>query len=116
MRESATLTSTARPRAPPIMNAVLTIPEASPLSVGATSPMAASSSGLKVIPPPIPMTSMAGSTSTTKLPSAGARANQSRPMAKHESPATIGGFTPKRITSRSESAIEPAAMISVDGR
>ena len=54
VREAARLARTARPSAPPIMNAVLTIPEASPASVGATSPIAASSSGLKVMPPPSP--------------------------------------------------------------
>ena len=86
VREAARLASTARPSAPPIMNAVLTTPEASPDSSGATSLMAASSIGLKAIPAPKPSRIMAGSTSITKLPSTGARANSTRPTAASDSP------------------------------
>ncbi len=69
----------ARPSAPPIMNAVLTTPEASPDSLGSTSLMAASSTGLNAMPAPKPSRIMLGSTSTTKLPSTGARAKSSEP-------------------------------------
>ena len=67
-REAARLARTARPSAPPIMNAVLTTPEASPDSSGATSLMAASNIGLKAMPAPKPSTIMLGSTSTTNVP------------------------------------------------
>ena len=50
VRDVERLTRTARPSAPPIMNEVLTTPEASPDSCGSTSPIAASSTGLKAMP------------------------------------------------------------------
>ena len=73
------LASTASPSAPPIMNAVLTTPEASPDSSGATSLIAASSTGLNAMPAPIPSRIMLGSTSTRNEPSTGARAKSSSP-------------------------------------
>ena len=76
VRESETATSTARPSAPPIMNEVFTTPEASPDSCGSTSPIAASSTGLKAMPAPMPSRIIEGSTSMTKLPSTGARREQ----------------------------------------
>ena len=79
MRDAARLARTARPSAPPIMNAVLTMPEASPDSSGSTSLIAASSTGLNAMPAPKPSRIMLGRTSTTKLPSTGARAKSSEP-------------------------------------
>ncbi len=64
VREAATLARTARPSAPPIMNDVLTIPEARPDSCGSTSLIAASSTGLKAMPAPRPSSTMLGKMST----------------------------------------------------
>ena len=61
------------------MNEVLTIPEARPASLGSTSLIAARSTGLKAMPAPMPSRIMLGRTSTTKLPSTGARANHRSP-------------------------------------
>ena len=47
------------------MNAVLTMPDASPDSSGLTSLIAASSTGLKAMPAPKPSRIMLGRTSTT---------------------------------------------------
>ena len=116
MREAARLASTARPSAPPIMNEVLTTPDASPDSSGATSLMAASSIGLKAMPAPKPSRIMAGSTSTTKLPSTGARANSTRPTAASDSPVASGALKPKRMTSLAERPSENAPMIRLAGR
>ena len=63
LRDAARLASTARPSAPPIMNAVLTMPDASPDSSGLTSLIAASSTGLKAMPAPNPSRIMLGRTS-----------------------------------------------------
>ena len=86
VRDAAMLASTASPSAPPIMNAVLTMPEASPDSSGATSLIAASRTGLNAMPAPMPSRIMLGSTSTTKLPSTGARANSSKPDRREQEP------------------------------
>ena len=53
-REAARLARIASPSAPPIMNEVLTMPEARPESLGLTPLMAASRTGLKAIPAPNP--------------------------------------------------------------
>ena len=90
VREAARLASTARPSAPPIMKAVLTTPEASPASLGLTSLIAASSTGLKAIPAPRPSRIMLGRTSTTKVPSTGARAKSRSPTAASDSPVASG--------------------------
>jgi hypothetical protein len=107
------LTRTARPSAPPIMNEVLTTPEASPDSCGSTSPIAASSTGLNAMPAPIPSSTIAGSTSIMKLPPTGARENSARLTAAISSPAASGGRMPKRITSRFETRSEqyPITML-----
>ena len=68
------------------MNDVLTTPEARPDSSGATSLIAASSTGLNAMPAPKPSRIMLGSTSTTKLPSTGARANSSSPTRREQQP------------------------------
>ena len=81
VRAAATLASTARPSAPPIMNDVLTMPDASPDSSGLTSLIAASNSGFIAIPIPIPRMTMLGRTSTAKLASTGARAKSASPRA-----------------------------------
>jgi hypothetical protein len=47
------------------MNAVLTRPDASPDSLGATSLIAPSSKGLNAIPAPMPSSTMPGNTSAT---------------------------------------------------
>ena len=65
VRHAARLARTASPTAPPIMNAVFTIPEASPESSGLTSPIAAISTGLNAMPAPNPIRIVAGSTSIT---------------------------------------------------
>src|SRR5881275_2257832 len=59
----------ASPSAPPIMNDVLTMPDASPDSSGFTSPRAARSTGLNAMPAPNPSRIMLGRTSTMKFPS-----------------------------------------------
>jgi hypothetical protein len=63
LRASAMLASTASPSAPPIMNDVFATPEARPASLGATSLMAASSTGLSATATPTPSRIIAGSTS-----------------------------------------------------
>ena len=67
VRAAEGLASTARPRAPPIMNVVLTTPEPSPIR-GLHSLIAASSTGLNAIPAPRPSSSMPGSTSAGSAP------------------------------------------------
>src|SRR4029453_17886955 len=86
VREAARLARIAKPRAAPIMNDVLTTPDASPASLGSTSLIAASSTGLRAMPEPKPRRIMLGSTSTMKLPSTGARANSANPAAASSSP------------------------------
>ena len=90
MRAAARLARTARPSAPPIMNEVLTTPEARPDSLGATSLMAASSTGLKAMPRADSEQDHAGRTSTTKFPSTGARAKSTSPIAASSSPIASG--------------------------
>ena len=116
VRDAARLASTANPSAPPIMNAVLTTPEARPASSGATSLIAARSTGFIAMPTPRPSTIMLGSTSTTKVPSTGARAKSASPRATSSIPVTSGGLMPNRITSLAESPSESAPMITVAGR
>jgi hypothetical protein len=116
VRESARLAMTASPSAPPIMNDVLTTPDARPASRGSTSPIAASRIGLKPIPAPRPWSTMPGRMSTAKLASTGARAKSRIPTAMSERPARSGGLMPKRITSLSDSAKEAVPQITVDGR
>ena len=106
---AATLASTARPSAPPIMNEVLTTPEASPASSGSTSLIAASSTGLNAMPAPMPSRIMLGRTSTTKLPSTGARAKSSEPGGGERQPDGERQPMPKRITSFAESPSEKRA-------
>lgn len=113
---AAMLASTARPSAPPIMKAVLTTPEARPDSLGLTSLIAASSSGLKAMPAPRPSSSMPGSTSIAKRPSTGARANSASPMAASHRPAASGRRMPKRITIFADSPSENTAMMTLAGR
>ena len=88
------LASTARPSAPAIMNEVLTMPEASPDSVGATSLMAASSTGLRATPLPTPSSTIPGSTCTRKLPSDGESANSPSPAACSARPQASGARMP----------------------
>ena len=116
MRDAARLARTARPSAPPIMNAVLATPEARPVSLCSTSLIAASSTGLNAIPIPNPTTIIGGSTSTRKLPPTGARANSRRPRAIRLIPTAIGRLTPKRITIFADSPSENAPMIRFEGR
>ena len=59
---------------------------------------------------------MLGSTSTTKLPSTGARTNRSRPTAAKERPTASGFLSPNRMTSFADSPIENAPMITFAGR
>ena len=59
---------------------------------------------------------IAGSTSTRKLPPTGARAKSTSPAATIAMPIVIGARRPKRITSRADRPSENAAMISVAGR
>ena len=106
VRDAARLASTASPSAPPIMNDVLTTPEASPASLWSTSLIAASSTGLNAIPAPTPSRIMLGRTSTTKLPSTGARAKSRSPTEASPSPTANGSLMPKRVTSLAESPIE----------
>ena len=98
------------------MNAVLTTPEARPDSSGATSLMAASSTGLNAMPAPIPSRIMLGRTLATKPPPTGARAKSRSPTAAHVRPAASGRLMPKRITSLAETATESAPMIRFAGR
>src|SRR5262249_2201063 len=98
VRAAARLASTASPSAPPIMKDVLTTPEAKPDSLGATSLIAASSTGLKAMPAPRPSRVMPGSTWAMKLPSTGDSAKSASPAAANRSPAASGSRMPKRIT------------------
>ncbi|CUJ06400.1 Uncharacterised protein [Achromobacter aegrifaciens] len=98
------------------MKAVLTTPDARPDWLGSTSLIAASSIGLKATPAPRPSSSMAGRTSTAKLPSAGARANKASPSAAMNKPVANGPRIPKRITSLADSPSENAAMMRLAGR
>ena len=116
LRDAARLARTASPSAPPIMNAVLTTPDARPDSSGATSLIAASRTGLNAMPAPKPSRIMLGSTSATKLPPTGARANSTSPAAARISPVPSGLRNPKRITSFAERPSEKAPMIRLAGR
>ena len=98
------------------MNDVLTTPDARPDSLGATSLIAASSTGLKAMPAPRPSRIMPGSTSIRKLPSTGARANSASPSAASSRPAASGVRMPKRMTILADSPSENAAMIRLAGR
>ena len=98
------------------MKAVLTTPEASPDSLGSTSLIAAISTGFIAIPTPIPRMIIAGSTSSQKFPSTGARANSSSPSETSAIPTPIGSRVPKRITIRAESPSEKAPMMMFAGR
>ena len=82
------------------MNEVLTTPEARPASLCSTSLIAASSTGLNAMPAPRPSRIMLGSTSTTKVPSTGARASRS-PTPASDRPTPSGGLIPS-ITSLAE--------------
>ena len=79
MRSVDTVASTARPMAPPTCVVVLMRPEASPASLGVAPDIASIIRAGKARPAPMPSSSITGSTSTTQLPSTGARANSSRP-------------------------------------
>ncbi|CAK0586711.1 Uncharacterised protein [Burkholderia pseudomallei] len=92
------------------------MPEASPESLGATSLIAASSTGLNATPAPTPTSIIPGSTCATKPPSAGARAKRARPAAAMTSPAPIARRMPKRITILADKPSENAAMIRFAGR
>ncbi|MNT07314.1 hypothetical protein D3C72_1420140 [compost metagenome] len=59
---------------------------------------------------------MPGSTSSTKLPLTGARANSASPRAASHSPAASGLRMPKRITILAERPSENTAMITLAGR
>ena len=59
---------------------------------------------------------MLGSTSTTKLPSTGARAKSTSPTADSTSPVASGALMPNRMTSLAERPSENAAMIRLAGR
>jgi hypothetical protein len=98
------------------MKDVFTTPEARPASLWSTSPIAASSTGLKAMPAPKPSRIMLGRTSVQKFPSTGSRTNRSRPSAAKNSPTARGGRIPKRITSLAERPIENTAMIRLEGR
>ena len=117
MRDAARLASTARPSAPPIMNAVLTMPDASPDSSGATSLIAASSTGLKAMPAPKPSRSMLGQHVDDEAAvdrRAGEQREPERPRSAGRPPS--GGLMPKRITSFAETPTESAPMIRFAGR
>ena len=88
---------TARPSAPPIMNAVLTTPDARPASCGATSLIAASRTELNAIPAPKPSRIMLGRMSTRKQPPR-ARARRARGWLRTSGAASSSCFT--RSTSR----------------
>ena len=98
------------------MNAVFTIPDASPESSGFTPPIAASSTGLNAIPAPKPIRIIGGRMSVQRFPSTGARANRSSAAAARPSPTTSGGLIPNRITSFAESPSEKTPMITFPGR
>jgi hypothetical protein len=98
------------------MKDVFTTPEANPDSSGATSFIAASSTGLKAMPAPRPSSTMLGSTSNKKVPLSGARASQARPTAAMARPIHSGPRMPKRMTIFADSPAENAAMIVSAGR
>ena len=76
------------------MNEVFTTPDASPASLGSTSLIAASSTGLNAVPAPKPRRIMLGRTSETKLPSTGARTKSTIPREATSRPTTSGGLMP----------------------
>ena len=92
------------------------MPDASPDSLGSTSLIAAISTGFIAIPTPMPRISIVGRTSTQKLPSTGARANNSSPSETNAIPIPIGRRVPKRITIRAERPSEKAPMMMFAGR
>ncbi len=59
---------------------------------------------------------MPGSTSMTKEPSTGARANSASPMPASSSPTEIGARSPKRSTMLADSPSEKPAMMRLDGK
>ena len=116
VRVAARLARTARPSAPPIMNAVFTTPDARPDSSGFTSLIAASSIGLNAMPAPKPSRIMLGRTSVTKFPSTGTRTNSARPAEARNSPVASGRLMPNRMTIFAESPSEKVPMIRLAGR
>ncbi len=113
---AARLARTARPKAPPIINAVLTIPEARPESFGETSLIALNIKGLKAIPPPMPRRIMLGKTLSKKVPSAGAIANKAREVEARIMPTMSGFFVPNFITTFADRPIENAPIMRFVGR
>ena len=94
---------------------MLTTPEARPASWGSTSPIAASSTGLKAMPAPMPSSTIEGSTSVTKLPSTGASANRPSDAAASARPTVSGARIPNFITRRSDSFSEQNIMTRLVG-
>ncbi len=116
VRPAARLAITASPSDPPIMNAVLTTPEARPESVGFTSFIAASSSGLNEMPAAMPSSTIEGITSIITFASIGARPMIARPTAPRNNPIASGLRMPNFMTILAERPSENAAMIRLAGR
>ena len=116
MREAATLASTARPSAPPIMNAVLVMPDARPASCGSTSLIAAISTGLKASPPPTPINSIAGQNVDNERAVHRHAREPRRPTRRDAEPERERRRKPKRITSLADSPSEKRHIIRLPGR
>ena len=112
----ATPARSASPTAPPIIWAVLIVPETRPLSVGDTSFVAIRKSGMKEMPAPRPSRNIGTAMSGTKAPSIGARANSSKPSVKRSMPATSGRVGPTLATIQAATPSDIAPMVSVAGR
>src|SRR5262245_15755709 len=112
---AASVERIARPSAPPICCEVLKRPEASPWSSSSSPVVAISVSGMNTAPIPREVTTSAGRTSATYVPSTGSRTSRSIPSAETSIPSAATGRTPTRganCEARPAESITPA----VNGR
>ena len=98
------------------MNDVLTTPEASPASSGATSLIAASSTGLKAIPAPMPRRIMLGMTSVKHVSVHGRAREEREPDGREPKPRDERRLDAEAHDEPAESTIEKAPMMRFAGR
>src|SRR6266566_2114491 len=102
LRVADRVASTASPSAAPTCVVVLTSPEARPASRWVAPDIARVASAGKDTPMPMPISSIAGSTSVRYLPCTGTRATRPSPAAIRTRPGTRMVLALKRMISRSE--------------
>ena len=99
VREAARLARTASPSAPPIMNDVLTTPEASPASIRLDVAHRGEQHRVERHAGAEAEQDHAGGRRSTKFPSTGARAKSTSPSGTARARRASGGLMPKRMTS-----------------